>query len=90
MCVQRPGSHRHCVCVSEASPHLACASSHEVSALELSSKGCKPSQAARAEDRSMRQPRAPISPLEVPTFRATIPIKMITTIMQADWLATDH
>jgi len=59
-------------------------------ALELSSKGCKPSRAARAEHRSMRQPRAPVSPLEVPTLRATIPAKMITAIMQAERLAAGH
>jgi hypothetical protein len=90
MCVQRPGSHRHCVYVSESPPHLACASSHKLGALGLRSRRCKPSRAARAENRSIRQPRAPVSPLEVPTLHATIPAKMITMIMQAERLAAGH
>jgi len=38
----------------------------------------------------MRQPRATVSALEVPTFRGITPAKMITTIMQAEWLAAVH
>jgi hypothetical protein len=53
-------------------------------------QGGKPSRAARAEHRSMRQPRAPVSPLEVPTIYATFPAKMITTIIQAERLAAGH
>jgi len=40
-----------------------------------------------AEDRSMRQPRAFVSPLEVPTLHGTISAKMITVIIQAERLA---
>ena len=88
-CDEQQGSHRHRVCLSGDLPRLACASSHEV--LRSSSNRKAASRAElHAEDRSMRQPRAPVSPLEVPTFRATIPAKMITTMMQADRLAADH
>ena len=38
----------------------------------------------------MRQPRAPVNALEVPTFRAIIPAKMINAIMQAERLAAGH
>ena len=88
-CVEQQGSHRHRVCLSGAPPHLACASSHEVPRSNSNRKAASRAE-LHAEDRSMRQPRAPVSPLEVPTFRATIPAKMITTMMQADRLAADH
>jgi hypothetical protein len=38
----------------------------------------------------MGQPRTPVSTLEVPTLRATIPATMFTAIMQAERLAADH
>jgi hypothetical protein len=78
------------LCMCKRSPHLACASSHGVGALELRSRTCKPSRATHAEDRSMRQPRAPVSPLEVQTLHAITPARMITAIIQAERLAADH
>jgi hypothetical protein len=49
-----------CVRVSRAPPHLACTSSHAWGAArELKSQDCKPSRAASAEARSVRQPRHP-------------------------------
>ena len=88
-CVEQQGSHRHRVCLSGDLPRLACASSHEV--LRSSSNRKAASRAElHAEDRSMRQPRAAVSPLEVPTLHATIPAKMITAIIQAERLATGH
>ena len=88
-CVEQQGSHRHRVCLSGDLPRLACASSHEV--LRSSSNRKAASRAElHAEDRSMRQPRAPVSPLEVPTLHATIPAKMMTAIIQAERLATGH
>jgi hypothetical protein len=53
---------------------VAYASSHEVLRSSCNRKAAR--RAARAEDRSMRQPRAPVSPLEVPTLHATIPAKI--------------
>ena len=88
-CVEQQGSHRHRVCLSGAPPHLACASSHEVPRSNSNRKAASRAE-LHAEDRSMRQSRAPVSPLEVPTLHATIPAKMITTIIQAERLAAGH